>query len=230
MSVNYLWLFFQKLSSKCISGKKIYLVPMFFVLMFVVDTGSLQAFIFVPLTLIGLGIPTLLCGQAAGKKAGIESAVRQTITNVDQAVVFVRLFLFALGIVIAFLLLCWAIKSVRTMICRRRFRNVLSLLYRLQSDVVLLKNASVLEKEELFSLELSKKEVITILLQLFRRRFFMKKMGVYLHNRIKYGTMNAKYLNITLKKEPPCAYYILRCCLFYPFVLWIKLSTLHQKR
>ena len=142
-------------------------------------TKSRKTFGFFPLFLL-LGIPII--GQLGNSSA--KTSVKGTLANVDGLVRYGKLFLIVATILIMAFLLAWGIKTLKKLPSRRKFRSLTGLLHRIQSDLVLLSEPSVLKKAQLLNLELSKKEAFSELKVLAGDTFFSVKFGSHAHGRM----------------------------------------------
>jgi len=146
--------------------------------------SSLQSFPFIPLSLAALGLP--LFGGMAGASS-TKGNVKRTLANVDGVVGYVKLFLVAMTVTLFFILLIVGIRALKRYIRRKKLYWLINLLYRIQSDLVLIKGGRSLSENQLGEIESSKKEAISIFKNngiVYWSRFFRKNLGFYAYNRI----------------------------------------------
>jgi len=130
---------------------------------------------FAPLTFAALWVP--LFGKASGAKA----KVNHTMTNVDNIVTYLKLFLIVISAILLAVFLLLVLQKLRKRSRRRMVRTAMTLFHRLQADLVMMYSIA---KEKFIELESSKKDTINLLKEHLQKRFFRKKLDRHAYHRI----------------------------------------------
>jgi len=162
--------------------------------------GSLQAFPFIPLSLAALGLP--IFGSAASSAKG---GVKKTLANVDGLVGYAKIFLLVATLIAIIVFLVWAVQAVKRAKRRKKLYGIITLLHRIQADLVLLRGAAssaqvssagvsaipvsadgheMLSPLVLEELESSKKEAVDRLKIAIKIPFFVKRIGSHAYRRM----------------------------------------------
>ena len=146
-----------------------------------VSLGNICAFPFVPFSLAAVSLPFL--GKTASAASSAKGNVDKTLTQVDDLILYVKVFLLFATALLLIVFVAWALRAIRRSRRRKKCLGVLKVLHRVQSDLAFLKGAAAgIKKHKL--VEQSKRDAITILSSLVTRRFFRKKLGVFTHGRM----------------------------------------------
>lgn len=155
---------------------------------------TLQGFSFVPLSLALLGLPFL--GKIAG--SGAKKGVKQTLANVDHVVGYVRIFLFFVTILVAVLLFLFVFRVFKRNIRKKKLNEIMTLLHRIQADLVLLADESYhFAGNQRSEVEVSVKEAFFLLKQRFSASFLRKRLGEHAFLRMESA------LDLILEEKMP---------------------------
>ena len=156
--------------------------------------GSLQAFPFIPLSLAVLGIPFF--GSAASSAKG---GVKKTLANVDGLVGYAKIFLLVATLALMIIFFVWAVRAIKRALRRKQLYGIITLLHRIQSDLVLLRGAessaqvssaqvsdgyAMVSPFAIEEVELSKKEAMQTLKKDIKAPFFRKRLGSHAYKRM----------------------------------------------
>lgn len=129
------------------------------------------AFPFWPL--IGSGLALTGFGSYVSSKA---AKAKEMLSNVDDVIFLVQLFLIAVSLLVLFLFFIWLVKFVQKKRSKRKFRDAVSLLAALKSDVVLLNEGAAFSSNELGKRNQTKNDAISALIKMLQNKFFGKKL------------------------------------------------------
>lgn len=146
---------------------------------FVLGFNPLHSFSFIPLSLAALGLP--LFGKAA---SSAKHGVRKTLNNVDNVMLYAKLFLALATFVLCAVFITWFLLAIRRHLRNKKIDQVMKLLYQLQSDLVLLHGVkSISDSQKNISIK-SIREAARLLKDKMSVRFLKKKLGKNAFNRM----------------------------------------------
>lgn len=119
-----------------------------------------------------------------GMASSIKKGVKKTLSHVDKVVYYVGIFFIILSIVFTILLTIWGYKLYQNYKNRKKLYKIVTLLHRIQSDLVLLQESSNLSESQLLEFELSKKDAIGEVRGNISDKFFQSRFGEHAYGRI----------------------------------------------
>ena len=131
--------------------------------------------LFFPFIAAAAGLP-LLGGQAVAtqKYKSIRKVAEAAYSQLDITLLVVRFFL----IFILFLVTFWLVFKLRSIWGNWRVKRVGELLYRLETEIILLEEVkSFSDKEKVFLSKLGKETIQMLIERLNRRSYFAKRLG-----------------------------------------------------
>jgi len=138
-------------------------------------------------------IPIILLGFSFfGKSASTKAWINKTLTNVDGAVLLLKLFILAAAIILFITFGVWFVLSHRRRKYRQTCLKIVALLHRLRSDILLLNNESDMELILCQELEASRKEAVSLLKRYFmhkkftRFQYFIKTLNIIANNKVSH--------------------------------------------
>ena len=112
----------------------------------------------------GVGVPLV------GKALGINKKIASFLGPLTNKLYYFILFVFVI-------ILFFFINRIRIFLYKRRLRKIKVLIARLQSDLILFKNADIFSKEQRLNIDEERKETLSLVIKNVGRRFFVKRIG-----------------------------------------------------
>jgi cell division protein FtsL len=116
--------------------------------------------------------------------SGIKKGVKKTLSHVDKVVYYIGIFFIVLSVIFSILLLIWGYKLYKNNKNRKKLYKIITLLHRIQSDLVLLQESGNLSENQLLEMELSKKDAIGEVRGKISDKFFRDRLGEHAYSRI----------------------------------------------
>jgi mRNA-degrading endonuclease YafQ of YafQ-DinJ toxin-antitoxin module len=132
-------------------------------------------------TLLGVIVAVPVLNGIVGSKTVKAEA---TLSNVNQTVFYVNWFLFLVAALVFLGVVLWIVKAIRRERQRRLFRQVVSLLASVQSDISVLNGGTVVCDGQAQLMAESKKEMVKELIKLLDDKFFAKKLDDHVLKRM----------------------------------------------
>jgi hypothetical protein len=137
--------------------------------------SSSKALFFIPFLAAGLGLPLLGQGVATHKYKTIKDVAAGAVGQLDVTLFVVRIFL----IFILVILTIWLLIKLRKVVSRWRFERISELLYRYQTEMALLDQASAFSEDEQVDLRKSSQETLEMLIVRLSRKSWLSKEGYF---------------------------------------------------
>lgn len=131
--------------------------------------------------LVGAAIAVPVLNGITGAKT---IKAKATLSNVNQMVLYVNWFLLALAVLVFLGAVLWVVKAIQKERQKRLFRQVVSILASIQSDISVLNSGTVVSAGQAQLIAESKKEMVKNLIKLLGDKFFVKKLDGHVLKRM----------------------------------------------